>query len=73
MKILPITSLDIVGRYISKDNKLIDTFTNSVLYQGEKAYSLASVCENIGLLNSHIIQYNSTHKNNPVRLLDVTI
>ena len=57
MRILPLTSNDIINRYQIKDNRLLDTFENKVLKQGSKS-SLKKILitiNRIGKINSNNI------------------
>lgn len=57
MRILPLTSVDIVNRYQIKDNKLLDTFENKVLKQGSKSglKKVLITINRIGKINSNNI------------------
>jgi hypothetical protein len=62
MRITPITSTEIIGRYAKQGMKVVDTWLNQVLYTGstELATSKALARVNrIGLLNNQIINRNA--------------
>ena len=64
MKIFPIVSKDILGRYIQKGNTIIDHFTNQVVLKRQtplQAQALLQEVNRKGLLNSEIIDYNFLH------------
>ena len=63
MKIIPITSTEIIGRHAQKGNKVMDTWLNIVLYTGntETATKKAlNKINRIGLINNTIINRNAT-------------
>ena len=62
MRITPITSTEIIGRYAKQGMKVVDTWLNQVLYTGttELATQKALTRINrIGLVNCHIINQNA--------------
>ena len=61
MKILPLTSVDIVNRYQIKNNRLLDTFENKVLKQGSKSHlkKVLITINRIGKINSNNINKGS--------------
>lgn len=62
MKITPIVSKDIIGRYNISNNSIIDTFTNKVLLNGKtsKLNKVLADINRIGLINSDRLQINAT-------------
>lgn len=63
MKILPLTSNDIINRYQIKNNRLLDTFENKVLKQGSKSglKKVLITINRIGKINSNNINKGNTH------------
>ena len=62
MRITPITSTEIIGRYAQQGMKVVDTWLNKVLYTGttELATQRALVKINrMGLINNEIINRNA--------------
>lgn len=62
MRITPITSREIIGRYAQQGMKVVDTWLNQVLYNGtsKQATELALARINrIGLINCQIIDRNA--------------
>ena len=57
MRILPLTSSDIINRYQIKNNRLVDTFENKVLKQGSKSNlkKVLIAINRIGKINSNNI------------------
>ena len=58
MRITPITTQDII-LYRKVANQVLDTFTNKVLYTGNKAENIYKEVNRIGLINAHIIDNNA--------------
>jgi hypothetical protein len=61
MRITPITTKDII-RYYQAGSKVIDSFTNKVLYNGNNAPQMLLKINKIGLLNASIIDSGSKAK-----------
>jgi hypothetical protein len=61
MRILPLTSSDIINRYQIKNNRLLDTFENKVLKQGSKnsLKKILITINRIGKVNSNNINKGS--------------
>ena len=62
MRILPLTSSDIINRYQIKNNRLLDTFENKVLKQGSKSNlkKVLITINRIGKVNSNNINKGSS-------------
>ena len=60
MRITPLISADIVGRYSKKANCIIDNFTNTIIQTPSKNKRNKLYCRlnTIGLLNSNRLQNN---------------
>ena len=54
MRIAPLTNQDII-RYRQVSNKVIDTFTNKVLYKGGRAGKILKKVNQIGMINASLI------------------
>ena len=62
MRITPISSTEIIGRYAQQGCKVIDTWLNQVLYTGTTELATNKILNRInriGILNSQIINQNS--------------
>ena len=62
MRITPITSTEIIGRYARQGLKVVDTWLNQTLYTGTTEFATNKVLarvNRIGLLNSQIINRNA--------------
>lgn len=60
MRITPLISTDIIGRYSKKSNCIIDNFTNTIIKTPTKQKQARLYCKlnTIGLLNSNRLQHN---------------
>ena len=61
MKIIPIINTDFIGRYQRRGSKVIDTLTNKQYMSNNDrvAQRLLDRLNKIGMLNGHIVDYNS--------------
>lgn len=62
MKITPLVSRDIIGRYNIINSSIVDTFTNKVLLRDKtpKLNKILAEINRIGLINSDRLQINAT-------------
>lgn len=76
MRIAPIMTMDIIGRYQKTSNKIIDTFTNKVIVTGKenKIDALYKEINKKALLNADILDFNAKQpKNKKAHLLYVVV
>ena len=75
MRITPITSKEIIGRYRKQANTILDSFTNQVLLQSNNKAKVNKVYKQlntIGLVNAKILD-NNAHNPKQAKLLYVLI
>ena len=74
MRITPIINADFIYRYTTNGNKVVDTLTNAVivsLKDNLQAKAVLQKTNHIGMLNGHIVDYNShLPKAKQTKLLD---
>jgi ribosomal protein S7 len=58
IKITPIANREII-RYRKVANKVLDTFTNTILYTGKKAQHVYNRVNQIGMYNANILDKGS--------------
>ena len=61
IKIIPIANNEII-RYRKVANKVLDTFTNTVLYKGHKAQHVYNRVNQIGMYNASVLDSGSNKK-----------
>lgn len=69
MIIRPIISPDIVGQYVMRGNKVIDTWADKILYQGNDALKKYQQIRKAGRLNFMIVE-NLADNKSPLHLVD---
>ena len=61
LKIMPIANKEII-RYRKTGKKVVDTFTNQLLYEGNKAREVFKKINTIGMYNANILDTGSQAK-----------
>ena len=61
LRITPIANKDII-RYRKTGKKVLDTFTNKLLYEGNRASQVFKKINTIGMYNANILDTGSKHK-----------
>ena len=61
LRITPIANKDII-RYRKTGKRVLDTFTNQLLYEGNKASQIFKKINTIGMYNANILDTGSKHK-----------
>ena len=61
LRITPIANREII-RYRKTGKKVVDTFTNQLLYEGNKASQIFKKINTIGMYNANILDTGSTNK-----------
>lgn len=61
LKIMPIANKEII-RYRKTGKKVVDTFTNQLLYEGNKAKEVFKKINTIGMYNANILDTGSQAK-----------
>ena len=58
LKIMPVANKDII-RYRKTGKKVVDTFTNQLLYEGNKASQIFKKVNQIGMYNAKVLDNGS--------------
>ena len=61
LRITPIANREII-RYRKTGKKVVDTFTNQLLYEGNKASQIFKKINTIGMYNANILDTGSKNK-----------
>ena len=61
LRIMPIANREII-RYRKTGKKVVDTFTNQLLYEGNKAGQVFKKVNQIGMYNANIVDTGSKNK-----------
>ena len=61
LRIMPIANREII-RYRKTGKKVVDTFTNQLLYEGNKAGQIFKKVNQIGMYNANIVDTGSKNK-----------
>ena len=61
LRIMPIANREII-RYRKTGKKVVDTFTNQLLYEGNKAGQVFKKVNQIGIYNANIVDTGSKNK-----------
>ena len=61
LRIMPIANREII-RYRKTGKKVVDTFTNQLLYEGNKAGQVFKKVNQIGMYNANIVDTGSKDK-----------
>ena len=61
LRITPIANREII-RYRKTGKKVVDTFTNQLLYEGNKASQIFKKIKTIGMYNANILDTGSKNK-----------
>ena len=61
LRIMPVANKEII-RYRKTGKKVVDTFTNQLLYEGNKASQIFKKVNTIGMYNANILDTGSKNK-----------